>query len=305
MEDNLVQQSKNPLRRHDRRYFYKYLDRESALSVLRHCSLKWSSPTCFNDPFDVPRILTFDCAARELQEALAHRMANLIEARAATPPNAIPMLRVMLELLRSGVDEARAAVVHDLRVDALSHIPAPVVGFSEFQKQWDEQIPLMRILCLSEVPDIAAMWAHYADRHQGVVLELAAVDHVDSPLIMARQVRYQDDPPKLPNKEEWVDSLLGIRPIELGEFFTDYQLVKQSPWAYEREWRVFSYARPGDTGASTIYHFLPEELTRVIVGTAASADFEQQVRDAVGGTCPHATVFRATLDEAARRIVTA
>src|SRR5438045_513893 len=46
--------SLNPLRTHDRQTFYKHASGSTTLSILRHEKLRWSTPSLFNDPFDVP-----------------------------------------------------------------------------------------------------------------------------------------------------------------------------------------------------------------------------------------------------------
>src|SRR6266481_7205780 len=38
---------------HDRESFFKYMAPDTALKVLKSRSLRWSSPDCFNDPFDM------------------------------------------------------------------------------------------------------------------------------------------------------------------------------------------------------------------------------------------------------------
>ncbi len=294
---------RSPNRLHERRYFYKYVDAAVAKIILRSRKLRWSSPTLFNDPFDVPRRLTFDCSPRELQQALAEELARLIETAAPIPPNAPAMLRLLLEtLLQTGDSPGRQAVVHDLRTEALKHIPEPMVGFSEFQAHWDQRIPTMRVLCVSECADSAPMWAHYADRHRGVVLELEALDSVDGALLIAKPVIYQSAPPRLPSKEEWVKSLTGQARIDLSNFFTQYQLVKASQWAYEREWRVVSDGRLGESGLFSDYPFAREELNRVILGAQCSEQDEREIASLVSGHFPGVKVTRARWDHDARRI---
>jgi hypothetical protein len=289
-------------RRHDREYFYKYLSPSAIKAVLRTKSLRWSSPQIFNDPFDVPRKLTFDCTARELQEALAGELARLIETHAATPSEAPPNLAYLLAVANGKSEEQRARVVHDLRTEALKAIPEPAVGFQGFRDHWDQRIPTMRVLCLSESPHSAVMWAHYAESHRGAVLEMKCADAVDSPLLAARSVRYQNDPPRLPPKNDWVQSLIGHKPIDLGEFFTDYQYIKSLQWQYETEWRVISYAREGETGLYGDYSFSREELSRVILGSECTPTDEREIGDLVAAQYPDATVVKARINQDLRRI---
>jgi Protein of unknown function (DUF2971) len=293
----------NPNRRHDRQYFYKYVAPSTAKIVLSNRTLRWSSPLVFNDPFDVPRNLSFRFTARELQEALAEDLAAMIETGAPSPPHAMPMLGFLLNALRNNPNPAyRAFIANDLRTNALQHIPVPKIGFRALQEFWDNNIPSMRILCVSENAASTAMWAHYAVGHTGAAFEFEALDAVDSPLLMVRPVQYQDDPPKLPSKQEWVESMMGRHPIDLKELFKEYQYVKESQWGYEREWRVVSYARPGESGQFSDYNFSAQELRRVVMGANCSAEDEAQIRALVAANYPHATVVRAHINQESRRI---
>jgi hypothetical protein len=208
----------NPNRRHNCQYFYKYVTPSTAKAVLINRTLRWSSPLEFNDPFDVPRNLLFDFTARELQEALAEDLAVTIETGAPTPPNAMPMLGFLLNVLRNNPNSAyRTDVANDLRTNALKNIPEPAIGFRSFQEFWDKSIPTMRILCVCENATSTVMWAHYAAQHTGAALEFGALDAVDSPLLMVRPVQYQAAPPKLPSKQEWVESIMGRHRIEIKD----------------------------------------------------------------------------------------
>ncbi len=66
--------SKN--RTHDRQNFFKYMSSGTAKIVLSNRSLRWSSPVLFNDPFDVPREMSFGLTPVEIVQALLHRMCR-------------------------------------------------------------------------------------------------------------------------------------------------------------------------------------------------------------------------------------
>lgn len=294
----------SPNRAHDRQLFYKYVRADIAKLILRSQTLRWSSPTLFNDPFDVPRRLSFDYTPREVQHAVAEELARMIETGCPIPAAAPTDLRYLLKiLLDAGDSPSRKAVVSDLRTEAMKHIPEPLVGFSGLQSFWDQLIPTMRILCISERPDSAPMWAHYADYNQGVVLEFEVVDAVDSALLLAKSVIYQPGAPRLPSKAEWVRSLTGQCPIDFKNLFKEYQLVKESQWSYEHEWRIVSYGGGDETGAYSDYPFAHEELRRVIVGASCSGEDEREIGDILSCGYPNAVVARATWDHDARRII--
>ncbi len=82
------------------------------------------------------------------------------------------------------------------------------------------------ILCFSESRKNPVMWAHYADKHQGVCFgfDVAANDSRGETL---GRVTYVD------NRQSWPDGPLGFT------FAQSLLLTKFSHWRYEQEWRAF------------------------------------------------------------------
>ena|ERR1700724_1380875 len=86
---------RSPNRTHQRQSFVKYMPADTAGIVLSSRALRWSSPTLFNDPFDVPRELSFGLMPAEIVEAPAQRMSDLIEH----PPEDTSELEARVKLL--------------------------------------------------------------------------------------------------------------------------------------------------------------------------------------------------------------
>ena len=184
---------KSPNRRHDRQFFYKYMPPDVARIVLANRTLRWSSPVLFNDPFDIhPDTLHFDGV--ELQQALMEEISSLLR----NPDNTIvadPRLEYMLDVARRSTPEHREAMAAATK-EYISFVPDPANdSLHELKQVWSDMVSNMRVLCLSEVNDLTAMWAHYAVNATGVVLQFEAVDGLDSAFLMARPVTYDDSPP--------------------------------------------------------------------------------------------------------------
>lgn len=95
----------SPNRRHDRRFFYKYMTAETARIVLANRTLRWSCPVLFNDPFDIhPDTLHFDGV--ELQQALMEEISSLLRNPESTVV-ADPRLQYMLDVARQSTSEHR------------------------------------------------------------------------------------------------------------------------------------------------------------------------------------------------------
>src|SRR5215469_2660517 len=109
-----------------------------------------------------------------------------------------------------------------------------------------------RVYCLTERPESALMWSHYAEGHTGICLEF---DAENLPFGAATQVVYRSQYPV------YDVVTVGYEPL----------VDKSEDWAYEREWRLIaeerSYALSPDS-AKTDNDFLavpPGALKSVII----------------------------------------
>lgn len=92
---------RSPNRMHERSTFYKYMSLNTAKIVLDSCSLRWSSPVLFNDPFDVPREVMPGINEINIGKALARKLiAELITPREDIQ-NLNPRIRTMLRKVRT------------------------------------------------------------------------------------------------------------------------------------------------------------------------------------------------------------
>ena len=240
--------------------------------VLTNRTLRWSSPILFNDPFDITQELRLDFDEAKLDAVLTDRYASLIEQ--GDPTNSVkqPELAFLLRMLMHANPEARRTFASEL----CQSIDAPTSGqtesFKELKDKWKEMVPTFRVLCLSELYDVTPMWAHYAEQHKGVVLEFSAIDELDSQFLVARPVVYQDTPPSIADPEAWASCMLGQGETTYSDLFSEYEYMKTNEWSYEREWRIVSGARLGETGLFRDDGYQPDELTRICFGSKCSTE---------------------------------
>jgi hypothetical protein len=256
----------SPNRRHDRQVFYKYTTARVAKIVLSTRKLRWSSPLLFNDPFDVTQELRLSFTEEQINLALVNRVASMIE-RGDTTNVTHPMGAVVLQIARNQPPEVRAAIAKELRDTIRTPTPGQFESMRMIKETWKNMVPKFRVLCFSEVNDVTPMWAHYADQHKGVVLEFTAVDEVDSPLLVARPVIYQDALPRIADIDAWLDCMLGKPGSDYwDDLFSELEYIKTPSWSYEKEWRVASFAPPGESDLFADYGFFDKELTGVYFG---------------------------------------
>jgi hypothetical protein len=291
---------RSSLRRHERESFYKYTDARAAQLILRNRSLRWSAPSRFNDPLDVAREWALDFTPVELQETMKDGVIELLEGKRST---SVPALQLLAHAFQAEQNaERRAYLATTLRRSLNDVKPASTTAFDEFKRAWAEMVPLLRILCLSEIPDSLPMWAHYADQHRGVVLELTVSDERDSSWLLAQPVIYSDTPPRLPSKEVWAKHLLEGVAVNWSEWFREYHYVKTTDWSYECEWRVMTYARDDDTSDHSDILFHPADLARLYLGKDIPPEDRASLMGLLTGELAHVEVMQGTFEHAARRL---
>lgn len=290
----------SPNRRHDRSCFYKYATADTTRRIVSSRSLRWSSPLCFNDPFDVPRDAVLSFGVAELQTAVHELLLAVMEGTLQTRD---PVLRYLSGALSNEMDqERRQLVLAELRESLAAMAPTTSTALDDFRRVWNEIVPTLRILCLSEVNDSVSMWAYYTDNHTGAVLQFEASDELDSSLLLAHAVTYSDSPPALPPKEAWARALVSREPIDWQEYFKEYHYVKSMQWSHEREWRVVSYSAANEVGLFSYKNFSPRELSAVFLGAKMSRREETAILNELRGDFSHVVVHKALFDHSKRSI---
>lgn len=291
---------RSPNRRHERQFFYKYVSAQTAKTILRTRKLRWSSPLLFNDPFDVTQELRLDFTPAELSKALAEELADLIVAAGPIPGDAHPVLKLLLTALDGASPAQRQQIADELRKDPGGPTVGQVDALAELKRVWSEIVPKLRVLCLSESNDVTSMWNHYADKYRGAVLQFEAVDSLDSVWLIARAVIYQEAPPAIADARTWGRCMLRKDERTYQDLFTEYQYVKTPDWAYEREWRLATFAVPEESGQFSDWGFNPRELVAVYLGTRGSEEDQADILRLLTHGFEHVAVSRARSGTAAK-----
>lgn len=252
----------------------------------------------FNDPFDVTQDLRLNFDAAELNRALVEALVALYEE--GPPPDYAPtglrqrLMKSMMDTLQQRPDVRRQVIEGWRQMGGLT-TPGQLEAMAELREKLRNMVPGFRILCLSELNDVTPMWNHYADGYRGVVLELEANDRLDSALLAARSVIYQDAPPAIANRETWVQCMMERGSATYRDLFTEYEYVKTTSWAYEREWRVVSFAVDEDRGLYSDINFNPRELTGIYFGTQCLQDDENEICALLTHGLQHVSVYKASI----------
>lgn len=285
---------RSPNRAHDRSSFFKYMSGDTVRSVLTNRTLRWSSPLLFNDPFDVPRELSFGLSPSVIIEALGHRMTALIEHPPDDTSELVPNLRLIVEKVKNGISpELKAEILAGVEDSAASHRPTGE-SMDDFREFWRKLLPNLRILCFTESPDHLAMWFHYADKYRGAVLEFKCDDDLDSAWLAAQPVTYPETKPEVYTADGWAELFTTQQELAIERILHVSTYTKSPDWSYEKEWRVVSTKRPTDTGNFTDYKFHLAELVGIYFGPLASQS-DKDALLAAATPYPKAHVFEVTI----------
>ena len=182
---------------------FKYLSIDAALAVLSNCTLKYSSPIVFNDPFELNLdLIDFTGTLKQLRDHQIKMFENTVIAS-----NTISKKKWKKLTNTTSASELVASFKNT---------------FEEFKKE-------TMVLCLSEIQNNILMWSHYADKHSGICIgfKFPKVQNVWKTITL---------------KVNYVEQIKKIKLIESSGSFDSLILkwifTKFEHWAYEKEVRI-------------------------------------------------------------------
>lgn len=180
-------------------YVYKYTDLETAKIILKNSTIRFSRPYSFNDPFDCQLTINTDNTNEEI-EKYANQTA-----------------------IEKGLSTQQ-------REEFLYQHSNPDERFELTNKSIQDAVKSLKISCFSTVYDNLLMWAHYAEKHCGVVLKFEVLK--DASFFM------------IPYKANYVKNYPVFNYIR-DDYFRDSGYLskllvetKSLDWLYENEIRV-------------------------------------------------------------------
>lgn len=285
---------RSPNRKHERSSFFKYMPASTAIKVLKSCSLRWSSPVLFNDPFDVPRDLAIVIEPGLIADAALQVFSELIQNPPDDTSHLSPKLRLIVETVKGGISsEAKAELLREIQIGDVPSLRSGT-AIEELRKEWRALVPEFRILCLTESPTHAAMWFHYADRYKGSVLEFRCIDELDSAWLSAKKVDYPPEKPEVYTAMGWAELLMLPADQATEQVLHTSTYTKAPDWSYENEWRLVTYERPNSSEHFSDYRFNPEEVASIYLGPhAESTDREELIQ--LASCYPNTKVFEVSI----------
>lgn len=274
--------------------FYKYMSFNTAQIVLKNQTLRWTTPTTLNDPYDIQFDLRVDFNREKVMESALEKLWKVYTGDLVCSDE--NMMGRVIKFFREKCPN----------IDKTFFTEQMTKGIAESFKVMDGNIKTLnkfvratlstsKILCLTDSPTNQLMWAYYADSNRGVVLQFEEEDGADSPYKTAKKVKYQEEIPSLFYEDELSDFLAGLITFDQQRRVDDLIYTKSAAWAHEREWRIYS----GDGRNKDAPHedivFGSKELTGVILGCRMPEADRSNLSALIRRSYPDAEILQASI----------
>lgn len=280
----------SPLRYLKDMELYKYLKLSVGLEVLQTGLIRFSPPQAFNDPFELkPNIAGF-ASPDGLNNLGGEKSPQVFESEYQGLPSFIKTALPYDQYIALN----EPMLWPESSTQTGMEILAPSVR-EAFENRLEE---IAALLCLTESHDNLTMWAHYGEKHQGMVIGFDAShpyfqnsDGSAGAPYHLKPVIYQGGRPKL----TWS----GLKS-------EDIFLAKGEDWECEKEWRMFAPLDKANSIALIeaervhLFHYPQESVTKVIIGCRATPETVAQVKTAISfiPNLSQAEILKATADSA-------
>lgn len=222
--------------------FFKYLDIDGAEKVLSDGTLMFTSPTEFNDPFDISiqSLAPFDIVADRLTFSdLLIEAVLAPELPSGNGDELYNKIRMIHESLKKASNERRMEFRKMPRRDVWNE--------TNLKRSYDRTFRMIKavheaegVFCASKKFNNHLLWAHYADKHRGAVLAFKPDIEKDSVLSLITEVEYSSNRPYLYESQEdyFNKSIFKDKLTVLNEYSKKITTTKSLDWAYEEEVRI-------------------------------------------------------------------
>jgi len=278
-------------------HLFKYCTANTSKIVLATQKVRWNSPLNFNDPFDCFFSLDPKFNISQMVEKRRARFLDLMtqdDEPDFHPQN--PYVNDLLTIRNHAKSMSREQAREKLGVifDELGNGNGLEKFISPWREIWKKMMADFRLLCVCETKDNLLLWTHYANNHTGAVFQFECITELDVPLLAAKRVVYSDEPPGLATEDEWLDSVLGLRPLNTGEE-VNRRLVttKVRSLEHEKEWRVVSGRRHYENQGYEDIKFSPREISKVFFGCRMTDSDRADILSLLSGPFAHTEAYQA------------
>ncbi|MCX5870427.1 MAG: DUF2971 domain-containing protein [Deltaproteobacteria bacterium] len=280
---------------HGKPHFFKYCTSDTLEKVLTNRTFKWSSPTLFNDPFDIQTDFRFGFEVDDFQEPLIQEQIEIVWGDNEPKGNINhPIFKAMLEARKTRIMNpgfrTRAEYEKFFR-KIYPKYKKEEENLRELKRWWKKLSEGLRVYCVSEVHDDPLLWAHYADQHSGAVIKHKVIPKKYA-ICAAMPVRYDDQIPMIADIDTYIKHITGQQELDVKEIFINFTTTKSNHWAYEKEWRCLGPAQ-NSKELFDLRNFAPEEIEAIYFGCRMREDVRTNIIKLLTPDFSHVKLFQA------------
>jgi hypothetical protein len=282
---------------------YKFQSFDGLCKTLEKRTVRLSKPSDLNDPLDIYLQECFGKDRKAFFEELKGALQDFIEGEidlSSLPDSPYKAkITAIITAHKKASPEQRAKMREEMSripIEELYDLKKLEETEQELLSSVYQSFELDGVFCSTVDFKNLLMWAHYADRHQGAVIEFTPNKERDSAFLASRRIIYSNERPVLyATAQEMIFSGIAMSTEESGKFILDKLIyTKGKDWEYEQEYRLHLplCIKPGQPFATHEYH--PEELTSVFLGCRMSQQSQEKAIALAKTANPSVAIYKAS-----------
>ncbi len=250
---------------------YKYLS-EDRISILKDGLIRFTQPQAFNDPFEFKPHVTGIGSDAYLEDSFNQSYEAIYREEYENQPDE-RKARISLDEFSKFAELMRSAVFKSFKNS--STVVAPMLK-NIMHEVFENNIG---VLSLTEWSDNLLMWAHYANSHQGFVVEF------DGAHEFFNRRRSEHDELQFLRKVEYSKTRPNFALSELEDL--SVFLAKGDDWSYEQEWRMLLALRDADKIIKSepydihLFQIPFSAFTSILIGARAEPEIRSQIVETI------------------------
>lgn len=254
---------------------YKYCHPDR-VDILKNRMIRFSPPLVLNDPFELSPYIKSLASTEFTQEIMTQAISELLLE--------YPILKTM-----------PSSRLHEVSADWLSIFLSESTR-SLVSNGLQNKLNNYGVLCLTETRNNLLMWSHYADSHQGFVIEFNPANDFfcrkisgEDMLRHLRKVSYSMNRPAINLSQETGENIL---------------FTKSEEWAYEEEWRMLMPLKMASTTIESpessvhLFRFPSQAIRSVIFGCRIKKHTQEEILKALDTEeMRHVKTYKSTINQ--------
>ncbi len=277
---------------------YKFCSAETAKKALSSRSLRWSSPSVFDDALELDHLTEFNFDKDILIKSVIKLSAGMIFAN-EYPKGDTPLINAIKRWRdddRFASHEEAEPVLKELLSKMVDH---RIEVLTNIKAAWQAYCKKTRICCFSTRPENGSAWQRFADQHRGLVIRFDASEY--SIFKAPKHIEYGVVRPEITSLKDQISALLYNLKDKSTEHFEEKLLVKPPLNKLEQEWRCFRETGNPHSVSENVDEWVDDltfersDISAVIFGLRTEESYKKHITAIVKEDYSNAKIYQARL----------